>query len=155
MSRNDKEHAMKRLALITAATCTLVLAPAFAQTTSTKQTASPGATTGSVGSTHSAKKFAPGQKQTTPGSAKQFAPGQQQKLGKGPAKQFAPGHLTEGGTTSTTGSGPRSSTSGTNSPAAGGTGGTMAPSTSGSGGTGGSMGGSSGGMGGGGGGMSR
>ena len=38
----------------------------------------------------SAKKFAPGQKQTTPGSAKKFAPGQKQTT-PGSAKNFAPG----------------------------------------------------------------
>jgi hypothetical protein len=38
----------------------------------------------------SAKKFAPGQRQTTPGSAKKFAPGQEQKT-PGQAKTFAPG----------------------------------------------------------------
>jgi hypothetical protein len=38
----------------------------------------------------SAKKYAPGQKQTTPGSAKKFAPGQEQKK-PGQAKTFAPG----------------------------------------------------------------
>jgi hypothetical protein len=38
----------------------------------------------------SAKKYAPGQKQTYPGQAKQFAPGQRQ-TSPGQAKRFAPG----------------------------------------------------------------
>ena len=41
----------------------------------------------------SAKRFAPGQKQTEPGQAKKFAPGQKQKE-PGQAKKFAPGQKT-------------------------------------------------------------
>jgi hypothetical protein len=41
----------------------------------------------------SAKRFAPGQKQTEPGQAKKFAPGQKQKQ-PGQAKKFAPGQQT-------------------------------------------------------------
>ena len=47
-------------------------------------------TPASAQSTKSSSDFAPGQKQTTPGTAKKFAPGQKQKS-PGQAKDFAPG----------------------------------------------------------------
>ena len=47
-------------------------------------------TPASAQSTKSSSDFAPGQKQTTPGTAKNFAPGQKQKS-PGGAKDFAPG----------------------------------------------------------------
>jgi ABC-type oligopeptide transport system substrate-binding subunit len=41
---------------------------------------------------NSASKYAPGQKQKSPGGATEFAPGQRQTY-PGQASQFAPGHL--------------------------------------------------------------
>jgi hypothetical protein len=41
---------------------------------------------------NSASKYAPGQRQTSPGGATAFAPGQRQTH-PGQASQFAPGHL--------------------------------------------------------------
>ncbi len=50
--------------------------------------------TGTFAATKSkgASEFAPGHKQTMPGTAKRFAPGQRQTT-PGTAKTFAPGHL--------------------------------------------------------------
>jgi hypothetical protein len=49
------------------------------------------AQSGTMSNTNSASKFAPGQRQNSPGQAREFAPGQRQKH-PGQASQFAPGH---------------------------------------------------------------
>jgi hypothetical protein len=49
------------------------------------------AESGTMNNSNSASKFAPGQRQKSPGQARQFAPGQRQKH-PGQASQFAPGH---------------------------------------------------------------
>jgi hypothetical protein len=61
------------------------------------------AQSGTMSNTNSASKYAPGQRQTTPGQARDFAPGQRQKH-PGQASQFAPGHEKN---KSTTGAGAR------------------------------------------------
>ena len=49
------------------------------------------AQSGNMSNTNSASKYAPGQRQHSPGQAREFAPGQRQKY-PGQASQFAPGH---------------------------------------------------------------
>jgi hypothetical protein len=77
---NAKELPMKQVTIVVSVAL-LLAAPTLGMAQEKKKGGTPG--TGQ-------SQFAPGQKQTTPGTAKDFAPGQRQ-TDPGTAKKFAPG----------------------------------------------------------------